>query len=100
MLRYALIAVVAVLLVVVVGVAVFQGPLMVGAIIALGVTLVALFFENFRYRRLSETPPGGGFKPTGERFVDPESGQLVEVHSDPASGARRYVAVRDADDTP
>ena len=36
--------------------------------------------------------PGLDMRPTGERFVDPETGQLVTVWSDPATGDRRYVA--------
>ena len=100
MLRISLIVIVAVLLILAVGVAVFQGPALIGPIIILSVALIALVFESFRYRRLIHNAPGGNFSATGERFVDPESGKLVEVHSDPATGARRYVAIADADDTP
>ena len=76
------------------------GPPAIGPTMFLGLVLAGLLFENFRYRRLSGQAPGGDFKPTGERFIDPESGKLVEVHSDPATGARRYVAGKDAPDTP
>lgn len=100
MLRAVLIAVVALLFVgSCLGVATV-GPPAIGPTIFLGLALAGLLFENFRYRRLSGQAPGGDFKPTGERFIDPESGKLVEVHSDPATGARRYVTVKDASDTP
>ena len=32
-----------------------------------------------------------GMRPTDERFVDPETGHLVTVWFDPATGERRYV---------
>jgi len=100
MLRIVLIAIVSVLLaasaigVVVAGAGAFAPT------IGLGLVLAGLLFENFRYRRLSGQAPGGAFSATGERFIDPESGKLIEVHSDPATGARRYVTLQDADDTP
>lgn len=100
MFRVVLIAIVALLFVSsCLGVATIGAPL-IGPTTFLGLVLAGLLFENFRYRRLNSHAPGGDFKPTGERFIDPESGKLVEVHSDPASGARRYVAVKDAPDTP
>ena len=37
-------------------------------------------------------PPGAGWVATKERFVDPESGKLVTVFYQPATGERRYVA--------
>lgn len=37
-------------------------------------------------------PRGGGWRATEERFVDPESGELVTVWFDPETGERRYVA--------
>jgi hypothetical protein len=32
-----------------------------------------------------------GMKPTGERFINPESGKTVEVHFDPKTGERNYI---------
>jgi hypothetical protein len=32
------------------------------------------------------------FKPTGELFVDPTSGQRMRVVIDPSNGERRYIA--------
>ncbi len=47
-------------------------------------------FERWRYR--SAAGDGGrGWQRTGERFEDPESGQVMEVLFDPSSGQRRYV---------
>ena len=55
-----------------------------GAIITL-----AVLFERWRY----QPPPAdhGNWQATGERFIDPESGEAMEVQYDPASGERRYV---------
>jgi hypothetical protein len=58
-----------------------------------GLALVlALLVERWRYKRVTGEPPGPGWVATGERFVDPESGALVTVYFNPASGERRYVA--------
>jgi hypothetical protein len=52
------------------------------------VLLVVLVFERWRYRG----PAGGGrWRATDERFEDPESGEVIEVQFDPATGQRRYV---------
>lgn len=51
-------------------------------------------WERWRYRKPETAAPGAGWTRTGERFVDPESGRLTEVHYHAASGERRYV-VRD-----
>jgi hypothetical protein len=59
--------------------------LCVGALILLGT-----LFERWRYRRYEPTPDER-WQATGERFLDPTSGQSVEVFYDPASGERRYV---------
>jgi hypothetical protein len=55
-----------------------------------GVVLVGLAIERWRYRT---TPrPGADWQPTGERFIDPESGRPVDVLYDPKTGERRYRA--------
>jgi len=54
------------------------------------VFLLALVFERWRYRNQAG-PQAGAWSRTGERFEDPESGQVMEVLFDPASGQRRYV---------
>jgi hypothetical protein len=56
------------------------------------ILLGGLAIERWRYKRLGAAPPGAGWQATGERFVDPESGRLVTVYFNPATGERRYVA--------
>jgi hypothetical protein len=58
-----------------------------------GVLLVAgIIGERSRYRpRVDLTR--GAWQPTGERFVDPTSGHVVEVRDNPATGQRAYVDV-------
>ncbi|WP_068077115.1 hypothetical protein [Novosphingobium lentum] len=65
------------------------GLLIMAALITSGVV-----FER-RYKRpgtLSSGQAGsvGQWQPTGERFIDDESGEPVEVWSDPLTGERRY----------
>jgi len=61
-----------------------------GAIFTLG-----LIFERWRYKPV-KTPQATKGSPTGERFIDPKSGELMEVYYDAASGERSYVLVKDA----
>lgn len=67
-----------------------------GVVLRLGVPglvlLLALVVERWRYNRVTARPPGAGWVATNERFVDPESGKLVTVFYQPATGERRYVA--------
>jgi hypothetical protein len=58
-----------------------------GAILAGGVLV-----ERWRYQLLADDRPGRDWQATPERFVDPESGRLVTVFFNPATGDRRYVA--------
>ena len=55
-----------------------------------GVILVsAMLLERQRYRtRVDRTQ--GHWQPTGERFVDPTTGQLMEVFYNLATGERDY----------
>ncbi len=56
------------------------------------IVLVAVIFESSHYRpKIDRSAPG--WEPTGERFVDPTSGKLLEVRYNPASGERDYVEV-------
>ena len=55
-----------------------------GAIVVLG-----MLFERWRYHNRN-TPADADWQPTGERFVDPQSGKNVEVLYDPQSGERQY----------
>ncbi len=100
MLRQALIVIVSVLLAGLIIVDFVAHGAAIPFTFAAAVVLIGLIFENHRYRSFANVAPGGTFQPTGERFIDPDSGKLVEVHSDPASGARRYVEIGDAPDTP
>lgn len=58
------------------------------------VLLLAVLFERWRYARHAETG-SGEWKETDERFVDPESGRLMQVFYQPATGERRYEPVSD-----
>jgi hypothetical protein len=55
------------------------------------IALVGILFERWRYRQLTGRPDGS-WEATGERFVDPTSGEPVEVFFNPRTGERRYVA--------
>ncbi len=57
------------------------------------VILLGVAFERVHYKKLSHDAPGPGFEPTSERFVDPETGSLVQVHVNAATGERAYVVV-------
>jgi hypothetical protein len=54
------------------------------------VLVVVSAMEQVRYR-LSSGSSDRSLRPTAERFVDPTTGQLLQVWIDPASGERSYV---------
>jgi hypothetical protein len=56
------------------------------------IVIAALLFERGRYR--PAIIPGGNWQETGERFVDPSTGQLMKVRYNPQTGARDYVPVQ------
>ena len=60
--------------------------LVIGAIV-----LIATLFERWRYRRI-EQASNGRWQRTDEQFIDPSTGDPVEVMFDPSTGERRYVA--------
>ena len=61
-------------------------------VLAIGViVLIGTLFERWRYRRIEERPDGH-WQQTAEQFIDPSSGEPVEVMFDPGTGERRYVA--------
>jgi hypothetical protein len=64
-------------------------PLVFGTLLLLGT-----LFERWRYKA-AQTPGSARGQPTGERFVDPETGALMEVWYDAGSGERSYVKVAD-----
>ena len=55
------------------------------------IVLIGTLFERWRYRHIEE-PPTGHWQRTGEQFIDPSTGDPVEVMFDPGTGERRYVA--------
>jgi hypothetical protein len=55
------------------------------------IVLIGTLFERWRYRHLEE-PPKGHWQRTDEKFIDPSTGDPVEVMFDPTTGERRYVA--------
>ena len=61
--------------------------LLFGALLTVGILL-----ERWRYK---PAVGRGNGRPTGERFVDPTTGDLMEVWYDAASGERSYVKVED-----
>ena len=54
-----------------------------------GFIAAAVGFERWRYRARTAVDDGDWQK-TQERFIDPESGQAMEVFYNPRTGARRY----------
>jgi len=80
------------------GIALAAGALLVGSgtrgagvyLICVGAaTILGTAFERWRYRN---TPSAGArWERTEERFEDPTTGEIMEVHYDRASGERRYV---------
>jgi len=61
------------------------------ALVIGAITLIGTVFEQWRYRQI-EQPSTGQWQDTGERFLDPSTGDPVEVLFDPRTGERRYVA--------
>jgi hypothetical protein len=55
------------------------------------VVVAAVLFERGRYH--PAVTLGGSWQETGERFVDPTTGQLMKVRYNPQTGARDYVPV-------
>jgi hypothetical protein len=55
------------------------------------IVLIGTLFERWRYSRIEE-PSNGRWQRTDEQFIDPSSGDPVEVMFDPGTGERRYVA--------
>jgi hypothetical protein len=74
---------------------------MIGLAIWLGIlaliVLVWFLFRKGGYKRKPlDAPPGPGWVRTEERFVDPSSGENLEVWFDPSSGERAYVRARNS----
>ena len=54
--------------------------------------LLATLFERHVYKTPLTDHPGPQWRPTGERFIDPTSGETIEVFSNPITSERRYVS--------
>jgi len=59
------------------------GALVFGTLIVLGT-----LFERWRYKPTQSSAKG---QATGERFVDPKTGEVTEVYYDASTGERSYV---------
>jgi hypothetical protein len=60
--------------------------------VIIAVVLVWAFFRQGGYKREAlAAPPGPDWIKTEERFVDPTSGETLDVWFDPKSGERAYV---------
>lgn len=92
MLRSAVLAVGVLMLAAGVVVAGFSLPGALWLLIAGGVITAGTLLERVIYKPLLREKPGTGWVKTAERFVDPDSGQTVDVFYNPTSGERRYVA--------
>lgn len=84
---FALLVLVAGLVLLVVQPAQAFGALVFGTLLTLGTA-----FERWRYKPAVGRGKG---QPTGERFADPTTGELMEVWYDAATGERSYIKVED-----
>ena len=64
------------------------GPIL---LIFAALALITALFEPVYGHIVGKPPMGSEWRPTDEKFVDSESGQLVTVWYDPKTGERRYV---------
>lgn len=64
-------------------------PMAWPALAVAGIFVLGTLWERFHYR--GSEAGGPGWQPTSERFRDEESGALVTVWFNPATGERRYV---------
>ncbi len=72
---------------------------MIAVMIWLGIVVLAVLiwfvFRKGGYkRRPLDAPPGPDWQRTEERFIDPGSGEPLEVWFHPQSGERAYVRAR------
>jgi hypothetical protein len=66
------------------------GTFFAPGIVAPLIVLLGLAFEHWRYKT-TDRPAPRGFEATGERFVDPGTGNTIEVYFNQETGERRYV---------
>ena len=72
---------------------------MIGLLLSAGIfaalLLIWFFFRSSGYkRRPLDAPPGTDWSFAGERFVDPKSGEMLEVWYCARNGERAYVRSR------
>ncbi len=68
----------------------FAGPHVVWPMLIWGAILfLGTVFERWRYG-VGARREGAGWVATDERFIDPESGKLVQVYYQESTGERRY----------
>lgn len=60
-----------------------------------GAIAIAVWVERWRYRSRAMSD-ASDWQRTTERFIDPESGQLMQVLYNPRTGERRYDSAPDA----
>lgn len=58
-------------------------------LVVFGVFTAAILFERWRYVRHTDRAVGH-WEPTGERFVDPATGRMIDVYFNPKTGERDY----------
>lgn len=61
------------------------------------VILLAVALERWRYQK-NAGPMTGDWEATDERFVDSESGQVMQVMYQPSTGERRYIPAQEKAD--
>ena len=66
-------------------------------LLAVGAVMLVTAILERSYGNLAGRPSGGEWRATDEKFIDPETGRLVTVWFDPATGDRRYVADEGSD---
>ena len=72
-----------------------MSPFLVWGIMVAIPVLVWFFFRSGGYkRRPLDRPPGPDWEMTAERFVDPETGETLDVWFLPRTGERAYVRSR------
>lgn len=64
-------------------------PQLIAGAVVLG---AAVGFEQWRYKRVGPHRIEPHWQDTGERFIDPETGQSTAVYFDPRTAERHYVA--------
>ncbi len=69
-----------------------MAALLIWAVVIFGPILAWLLFRGGGYkRRPEEQPAGPGWEQTEERFLDPTTGQLLDVWYCSRTGERAYV---------